>query len=195
MDGAVIAALVAAVVSLISAWLSQRAARHAENIGARRTLLQSDFKELSRLLWSVVAYSQMALATKSQEIFDENIKRANTSAEKLNILRIEQRIILGPLCDAIYHLTLTPKRIPHTKKDQSERRGKRIVSEATSLRAQIDEGLGIIYVRGGNLGLLFQWKLRCKCMKIRRIFESHTRASLSDRVRTAIGLGGGGVHL
>lgn len=178
MDGPVIAALIAAVFSTISAWQSRLAARHSENIGARRTLLQSDFKDLSRLLWSVVAYSQRALADKTQEGFDRNIKMANESAEKLNILRIEQRIILGSLGDAIYHLSLTPKRIPHTKKDQYEKRGKLIISEATSLRAQIDEGLGIIYLRGGSLGLISQWKVRYKCRKIKWIFDNHPRTSL-----------------
>ena len=173
MTSVAAAAYTAAILSFLSACLSIVAARSAANIGARRHLLHSDFKDISRLLWSVVAYSVQATNARSEENFDEKINKGNRAAEKLDILRIEHRITLNPMFEAIGHLNRAPIYVKNLRKERRSLRNEKVIAKATNLRRSLDKSLYQIYLKGRPPSLLLQLRLKWDSFQLRRAFEAN----------------------
>ena len=173
------ASIVAAIFSFMSAVWSSFAAERARNIGAKRNLVESDFKEISRLLWSVVAYSVKASNAGNDLKFDEFVDLANNSAKKLEELRIQHRIILYPVFDAIGALEQTPifvknlrnERIAIKDENAQNTRNEQIIDTANKLRFLIDRGFYSIYFKGKPPDTITRVQLSRSSKKLRKAFE------------------------
>lgn len=143
-----VAAVIAAVFSIVAALMSHGYARIAAQLLARQNTIGSDLRALSTLTYEVIAISKLAHKTKEDSAFRGRIADAYRASKDLDRIRREHRYTIPFIDQPLYRLTRMPFYVQHCRNDLEETRIAGIFHNATKLREQIDAALRDFYFDG-----------------------------------------------
>ena len=170
-----IAAVIAAVCSIVAAVMSHSYARVAAQLLARQNTIGSDLRSLSTLIYEVIALSKMAYKTKDNDTFRTRIGDAYGVSKKLDRVRREHRYTIPFVDQPLYRLTRMPFYVRHCRNDLTEERMLRIFNNATKLREQIDAALADFYFEGRRPTMWRRLWMWWHPRKIKRDFSRPTQ--------------------
>ncbi len=173
-----IAASLAAIVSIITLiWtlLSQRA---SEVRAARRQVIVADLKMIGKALHETLALSNIQLKCLSDATHKDKYKRAAEAARSLRDLRLEVRYSLWGLDEGLRVLTRLPDWIGHAK--GSPDTASELFSLATALGDLLDGAIRKAYLYGSEPGFRQKAKVNREAAALRARYELFSRGREPD---------------
>jgi len=171
-EAVIYAALIAAVVSLASAFISYVSSRSHEVTKASRSLLEKNFNLLGSLIYELMAYSTGMVKAKSDEQFDEKRKVASETIVAVDKLRRNARYSLWGLDKGLRTIQWMPNYIAHNKNGRNSDRVKKILKLGNELRDSIDKALMQAYFTNGRPRWRDKIRVDYKAWKLRRYFDN-----------------------
>ena len=170
-ESVLIAAGVAAAVSVINLVFNIWSSRVKEKRGAYRESLEASFTELGELLYEIVSLSSKLSKMKTDETFATTRKSVEDSARMLDNLRRKTIYPLWGLSSSIQTIQKVPIYIAHTKNTKDQERIKKILILATKLRKSIDKVIMHSYISGAPPTVLNRAIVKYRAKKLRNYFD------------------------
>jgi hypothetical protein len=170
-ESVLIAAGVAAIVSIINLAVNLWSSRIKEQRGAYREALETSFTKLGELLYEIVSLSNKLSKMKTAETFATIRRNAEDSAKKLDHLRRKTIYPLWGLSSSIQTIQKVPLYIAHTKNTKDQKRIKKILFLATKLRKSIDKVVMRSYISGAPPTRLNRSVVKYRAKKLRNYFD------------------------
>lgn len=171
-EAMIYAALIAAVFSLVSAFINYLSSRSNEVTKASRRLLEKDFNLLGSLIYELMAYSTGMAKAKSDEKFDEKRDVASETIIEVDKLRRNARYSLWGLDGGLRTIQWMPNYIAHNKKDRASDRVKEILNLGNELRDSIDKAIMRAYFTNGRPKWRHRMHVKYRAWKLRRYFDN-----------------------
>lgn len=174
IDGKVtlIAAIIAALTSIISIVINLYAGRSAEMRVAYRNSLNPYLDEISNEIYSTIACTKILTLTKTKESFQNWQKRTKRSKTKLTEIRMKLRYQLWGITDSMRTLALLPDWIEHALPLINQQYTKELLHEGHALGVAIDEAVLNAYTNGRRPNWIDRLKVRKADQRIREIYMS-----------------------
>lgn len=147
-ETAILVALIAAGVSLVSLFWTSRTTQLVEGRATRRALLTNEFNEIGHLLYKIVALSKKMADSGTDEGFASIRLKAETASKQIDDLRLKCRYALWGLDDGFRTIKWMPVYIAHMKDKRKSMRTARLVKLGTNLRRSMDKAICYSYFNG-----------------------------------------------
>jgi len=172
-----LAAIMAALMSLLSLVVMVKQKYHSELREAQRTTLEKYVVGLGNEIWSVVAMSKrMGLADDNQKYLENKVEAVDSS-RNLDKLRRDTRYCLWGLNDGLHYLVLLPRWVEALR--GSNLAVIELIDAATDLREAIDNAIKNSYQNGTPPSKASIQKIESKISEVRRVYDRH-RVGASD---------------
>lgn len=143
---AAIAAIIAAVASVLNLVVSSVAQYRADLRKARRETLAPHLLELSENAYAVIARTSGYLESSDPQARSRRREKAREAANSLDSVRRKSRLFLGEISEAIHTLVILPRLAEHVV-DSPERK-QHLIPLATEVRRALDKCLREAFVDG-----------------------------------------------
>lgn len=165
------ATLLASGLAFIAAMVSVFAAYFSASLRTKQSVVSEDLKQLSNLIYQVVALSAKAARSGDIDNFSTRIEKATKVASELDVLKRSHRYSLPFIVDPIWYLKGIPLYIAHYRNDLENKRVELLLRDATKLREKIDAALVRYFYKGIAPGMFAKWQLRRACLKLENTFK------------------------
>ena len=181
-----IAASIAAGVSLLNLIWTIWSQRSAEVRAARRQVIVVDLKLLGKALHETLALSNIQLKCIAEPIHKEKYKRAAEAARSLKDLRHEVRYSLWGLDEGLRVLTRLPDWIGHAK--GSPETAEELFRRASRLGDALDEAIRKAYVFGAEPSFWQRLRVNREAAALREYYQSysHGRGDVAEDLGEAV---------
>lgn len=168
-----IAAIVAAAMSLITAVLTIFSNRSSEVRAANRTIILLEFKELGKAIHETLALSNLQLKVLNEATHPAAYQKAEDAAKKLKVLRHKVRYSLWGLDNGLRELSRIPDWIGHAKKSPNS--AKKLHHLAHLLGQALDNAIRTSYENGAQPGFRCRMKVNRRTSKLRKYYEQFSK--------------------
>jgi hypothetical protein len=114
-NATLIAALIAAVASILALLFNLFADRAEESRAAHRALLAPHLADISEFIYSTVACSKILIEARTEQAVENWRERANTAKDDLKTIRVKLRYPLWGITNPMNTLTRLPDWIEHAR--------------------------------------------------------------------------------
>jgi hypothetical protein len=168
-----LAAIIAALVSIIVLLVQVFSSTDAEARGAHRQIIETYLAEIAEALHSIIATSEIMMKTKSDASYNEWKRKAHVSQEKLRSIRGKVRYPLWGIDEGLRVMIRVPNWITHFKKRVPESR--KVLDAADALSIALDNAIRYSYSRGRPPTFIERWIVGRKAKALRSLFEKAMR--------------------
>jgi hypothetical protein len=171
-ETALVVALIAAIASLSSLFLTGRATRLVEGRTTRRALLTNEFNELGHLLYRVVALSKKMADSGTDANFAAIRAKAEAASKEIDDLRLKCRYALWGLDDGFRTIKWMPVYIAHMKDNRKSIRTAKLIKLGTKLRHSMDKAICHSYFNGAPPTLPSRITVMYRAWRLRVYFDN-----------------------
>lgn len=165
-----IAAIIAAVVSIINLVGGASYRRNEEIRAAIRTAVAANVDSVGRLVHEVIALSFILAKANSDESHKEKHVKARQAADRLKAKRLDVRYSLWGLEEGLRTLTRVPDWVAHTRGNTRHREP--LLEAASELGALIDGAVRRTYLTGDAPNWLARWRISRKSTLVKKRFDA-----------------------
>jgi hypothetical protein len=165
-----IAAGLAAVVSILNLLLTGTFRKQEEMRGAIRSAAAANHDDIGRLVHEVIALSYVLSKVNSDQAHKEKHEKAREAADKLKSKRLDVRYSLWGIEEGLRTLTRVPDWIAHTRVDVPRR--EKLLAAAKELGEVVDDVVRKTYLTGAVPGRFSRWRVQRKAANAKTIFDS-----------------------
>lgn len=170
-EATVLAALIAAVVSLASAALSYGSAKAIDSKATHRGLIGQALNEIGALIYELVALSKKMTDMRTDENFSSVRGKADSAAHRLDELRRNHRYALWGVDDGFRTIKWMPIYVAHHKNERQSKRTKEIILLGTKLRRAMDSAIAKSYYTGRPPTLAARLHVKYRAWRLRKFFD------------------------
>ena len=174
-----VAAMMAAAISLINLVLGVRAQRAAEFRSAHREAIGPFLSRLGDGIHQTVALSSVALRANTAETQTRKCDEASHAAKDLKEIRREARYGLWGIEKGIRELTRLPDWLAHTRRYPEA--AERLVEAGAALAEALDSAVVRSYLRGRRPTLLGRALVRWRTAQLRKEHEAFKKTPRDQR--------------
>lgn len=164
-----IAAGIAALVSILNLLLTGTFRKQEEMRGAIRSAAAENLNDIGRLVHEVIALSYVLAKANSDQDHKVKHEKGREAAKSLKTKRLDVRYSLWGIEEGLRTLTRIPDWVAHTRVD-TKRRDK-LLAAASDLGAVVDDVVRKTYLTGTVPGWLSRWRVQRKAAKAKSIFD------------------------
>ena len=173
-----IAALIAAAVSIITLIWTVASQRASEVRAARRQVIIGDLKMIGKAVHETIALSNIQLKCLSEPTHKDKYKKAAEAARSLKELRLDVRYSLWGLDEGLRVLTRLPDWIGHAK--SSPVTAEELFNLATTLGDTLDGAIRKAYLYGSEPNFWQKGKVNRKAAALRARYELFSKGREID---------------
>lgn len=166
---ALIAAGLAAVVSILNLLLTGTFRKQEEMRAAIRSAAAENLDDIGRLVHEVIALSYVLAKANSDQVHKEKHDKAREAADRLKTKRLDVRYSLWGIEEGLRTLTRVPDWVAHTRVDIKRR--DELLAAASKLGAVVDDVVRKTYLTGAVPSRLSRWRVQRKAVKAKSIFD------------------------
>jgi hypothetical protein len=170
-DATLLAALIAALFSIIALFVSAHFSRLSDLRSTRRNALSNDFTELGNKLYQLVALSVKMSQCKTDATFSTIRAQADTIAKEIDQIRLKTRYPLWGLDSGFRTIKWMPVYIAHMKDKRTDKRTKELLKRGTSLREAMDLAICHAYFHGQQPTLNQRVRVSWRAYRLRKYFD------------------------
>lgn len=170
-DATLLAAVIAAVFSIIALFVSSHLARLSDLRTTRRNALSGDFTELGNKLYQLVALSVKMSQCKTDKNFAAIRTQADATAKEIDQIRLKTRYPLWGLDSGFRTIKWMPVYIAHMKDKRTDPRTKELLRLGTNLRESMDIAICHAYFHGQQPRLIQRYRVNFRAYRLRRYFD------------------------
>ena len=170
-DATLFAAVIAALFSIVSLFVSAHFSRLSDLRSTRRNALASDFTELGNKLYQLVALSVKMSQCKTDATFAATRSQADTIAKEIDQIRLKTRYPLWGMDSGFRTIKWMPVYIAHMKDQRTNKRTKELLRRGTSLREAMDIAICHAYFHGQQPTLIQRARVRWRAYRLRGYFD------------------------
>ena len=171
-DATLLAAVIAAVLSLVTLLISAYLAKVSDFRITRRSALTSDFTKLGAKLYEIIALSVKMSQCKTDDSFASARSSADAVAREIDTLRLNTRYPLWGLDSGFRTIKWMPVYIAHMKDRLTEPRAKELLRLGTKLREAMDVAICQAYFRGQQPSIFERTRVNIRAYWLRRFFDT-----------------------
>lgn len=170
-----LAAIIAAVASIVVFLFQVLSSYDAESRGAHRQIIEPYLADIGESLHSILATSEIMMKAKTDVSYNEWKRKAHVSQDTLKGIRGKVRYPLWGIDEGIRVMIRVPNWITHFKTRVPGSR--KMLDTADALRITLDDVIRNSYSRGRPPTVLDRWKVARKARALRALFD----AAMSNR--------------
>ena len=170
-DATLLAAVIAAVLSVVSLFVSAHFSRQSDLRSTRRNALASEFTDLGNKLYQLVALSVKMSQCKTDASFAATRTQADTVAKEIDQIRLKTRYPLWGLDSGFRTIKWMPVYIAHMKDQRTSERTKELLIRGTSLREAMDVAICHAYFHGQQPTIAQRARVKWRAYRLRGYFD------------------------
>lgn len=169
-----LAAVIAAVASIITLAFTLASKRGEESRAAHRAVIVGELKIVGRALHEVLALSNIQLKAIKKDIHPERYKAAAQAARALKAVRLDVRYTLWGLDSGFRELARLPDWIGHAKVD--EKAANEIFALGKALGEDLDRAVRAAYVNGQTPNAWQRFRVERRTHALRKRYQMFSSA-------------------
>lgn len=168
-----VAAVIAALASFGTIVLTGRGKQQEELRAATRQAIAENLNEIGRLIYEVVALSNIQTKATSDQSHKVKYANARAAAAKLKNKRLEVRYSLWGVDKGLRELSRLPDWVGHAKAIPAARL--EILNAGTKLADELDAAIRHAYLSGALPNAMTRWRVARSAKKFRKAYEGFQR--------------------
>jgi hypothetical protein len=170
-DVTFLAAVIAAVFSIVALFVAAHLAKLADQRSTRRNALVNDFTELGNKIYQLVALSVKMSQCKIDSTFATIRAQADSVAKEIDQIRLKTRYPLWGLDSGFRTIKWMPVYIANMKNQRSSPRTKELLRRGTRLRKAMDIAICHSFFFGQQPTFVQRTRVNWRAYRIRKYFD------------------------
>lgn len=170
-DATLLAAVIAAVFSIIALLVSAYLAKLSDQRSTRRSALVNDFTELGNKIYQLVALSVKMSQCKIDSTFAMIRSKADAVAKEIDQIRLKTRYPLWGLDTGFRTIKWMPIYIANMKNQRTSPRTKELLRRGTRLREAMDIAICHSYFYGQQPTFIQRTRVKWRAYRLRKYFD------------------------